>query len=184
MLTCLWCDKECAIEHMIIMMGQTSCEYECTFSLAFIGPGILTGRKGRSSARLLPWQAHPHLQNPSDVLQEVERAVRIQTNMYSDRPHLWVRYQAASTVPSIVKVREGPIWAINNGLSASPPPTFAKASVGKPSEERLKVALRSLSEGGRLLPRFRFSKLGFAKNEVRLPPPKPCRSSPALHRTH
>lgn len=26
MLTCLRCDKKCAIEHMIIMMGQTSCE--------------------------------------------------------------------------------------------------------------------------------------------------------------
>lgn len=33
-----------------------------------------------------------------------------------------VRCHAASTVPWIVKVREGPIWAINDRLSASPPP--------------------------------------------------------------
>ena len=34
----------------------------------------------------------------------------------------WVRCHAASTVPWIVKVREGPIEAINDGLSPSPPP--------------------------------------------------------------
>jgi len=121
-LMCLWCDQECAIEHMIILMGQTSCECGCTFSLAFISPGILTGRKGTSSARRLPWQSRPYLQNPSDVLQYVERALRIQVDMYGDRPHLWVRCHAASTVPWIVKVREGPIEAINDRLSASPPP--------------------------------------------------------------
>jgi hypothetical protein len=35
-----------------------------------------------------------------------------------DGLHWWVRCHAASTVPWIVKVREGLIWAINDGLSA------------------------------------------------------------------